>query len=158
MTVPPYDDSSPPLNAMLKALFDTTPNHLLPEPPRHRLANALMGLSPLPPVPNYLAPMVRNALAGPAYAKQPAFDDWRREAAWIRTAGHVDARDAHDHNGHWLDRNAKQGQSGCWQAAHIHDHVLGGPDVAWNYRAQRSSDNMAEGAYLGNALNKLFDI
>ena len=62
----------------------------------------------------------------------------------------MDAPDAYDHNMNWLDRNAQQGQLGCWHAAQNDADVLGGPDVPSNYRAQKSSDNMAEGGILGN--------
>lgn len=128
------DDLDPPKNALARS---------------SPLANALA--APLPPVPEHLRSNVLRALCQP----QPQFDCWRREAAWIKTAGHVDAPTAVDHNGNVLYRNAKQGEFGCWHAAHIHADVLGGPDVWWNYRAQRSSDNLSEGAHLGNVLKNL---
>jgi hypothetical protein len=124
----------PPLNAM--AVWGN-----LPAPAPLGLGLSLGAFSPPPP----------------SYPKQPKFDCWRREAAWIRTAGDVDAPEAYDHNGNVLYRNASQGEFGCWHAAHMQDDALGGLDVPWNFRAQRSSDNMSEGGILGALLKKLPD-
>ena len=47
--------------------------------------------------PNLLASPTSLGLLGafaPKYPSQPKFDDWRREASWIETAGNVDAPDA----------------------------------------------------------------
>jgi len=89
---------------------------------------------------------------GASYPPQAPFEDWRRAAAWVKTAGHVDAPSAFDEERVWLDRNAKPGEYGCWHAAHIVDDALGGPDVPWNYRALNSYRNLSDGARLGNAM------
>jgi hypothetical protein len=97
---------------------------------------------------NYLAPFE------PQYPPQPPFDCSLRRAAWIRTAGHVDAPWCYDEEGVRLERNAKLGDSGYWEAAHYHDAVLGGPNAPWNVRALNGWRNRSDGGYLGNAMKQ----
>lgn len=79
------------------------------------------------------------------YAPKPKFDCKLREAAWIRTAGHVDAPSAHDVYSNFLLRNAPPGSVFAWDCDHIIPRKWGGTDDAWNLRALHSSANRSEG-------------
>lgn len=137
----------PPLN-YLALLGPTEPDNalarLLKSPPPPSRLSGLFGLGEPPPS--------ISALLRAAYPPQPPFDDPLREAAWVRTAGHVNAPDATDEEGAWLDRNAKQGEYGCWQAAHYLADALGGPATPQNVRALNSYRNLSDGGILGNLL------
>jgi hypothetical protein len=112
---------------------------------------ATTGISAPPPLPRCA---MANALLSPFYP-QPPFDDPLREAAWIKTAGHVDAPSCRDEEGVTLCRNARPGELGAWDKAHIVDGILGGVDHPSNLRALNEASNRRQGAHLGNALRRL---
>ena len=95
------------------------------------------------PPPNTLSPFA--LFPHSPYAPQPKFDCKLREAAWIRTAGDVDALSAHDVYGNFLLRNAPPGSVFAWDCDHIIPRKWGGTDDAWNLRALHSSANRSEG-------------
>jgi hypothetical protein len=117
-----------------------------------RVATQLRAMPPpLPPLPRST---MANALL-PPFSPQPPFDDPLREAAWAKTAGHVEAPSCRDEEGVTLYRNARPGEIGAWDKAHIVDGILGGVDHPSNLRALNEASNRRQGAHLGNALRGL---
>jgi hypothetical protein len=137
------------------------------------LGNAMLspGLLDAPTAPTYLDPLsalppntmtlareyarargpIANALGLLSRHPQPPFDDALRGAAWERSAGHIDEPSCVDEEGVTLYRNARPGELGAWDKAHIVDGILGGVDHPSNLRALNEASNRRQGARLGNA-------
>jgi hypothetical protein len=71
------------------------------------------------------------------------------------SAGHIDAPSCVDEEGVTLYRNARPGEPGSWDKAHIEAGILGGVDHPSNLRALNEASNRRQGAHLGNALRRL---
>ena len=156
---PPYRSS----NAMVRALLGD-----FAAAPRNAMREYREGPADASPGPtNFLAAFrmpvpesslgLLGAFVRSPYPPQTPFDCRLREAAWIKTAGHVDAPDCYDEENEWLDRNAKTGEPGAWEAAHYVDGALGGPDTAGNVRALNTFRNRSDGGILGNWMKRYRD-
>lgn len=158
--LPPYRSD----NAMVRALlgdFAAPPHNAMRELSSTYPSLGLLGDYPAPPPTGLLpypatVPTTANYLrdAMMPYPPQPPFECKLKEAAWIRTAGHVDAPNCVDEENVFLERNAPKGSPTAWNAAHIIDAALGGSDHPSNMRALNESSNKAQGARLGNAMKR----
>lgn len=156
---PPYRSS----NAMVRALlgdFAAPPGNAMRE---YRDSSADVSPWPINFLTAFRTPVAESGLGllgafvRSPYPPQPSFDCPLREAAWIKTAGHVDAPNCYDEENEWLDRNAKTGEPGAWEAAHYHDGALGGPDTPDNVRALNTFRNRSDGGILGNLMKRYRD-